>query len=61
LSEPLVPLRPTACTIEAPGVVDTDDSTVELLPWFGLATVVHAVPFQFMVSVWATDDPDGVS
>ena len=45
MNDPEAPRYPTAQTIAAPGVVDTDVSRLEL-PTSGLVTVVHAEPFQ---------------
>src|ERR1017187_5500342 len=59
LNEPDVPLAPTAQTIAAPGLVATELSASE--PALGLATVVHAVPFQFSVSVCRVMVPGTVS
>src|SRR5215469_9002194 len=58
LNEPEIPLSPTAQTVAAPGVVDTEFSTLGL-PASGLATVVHAVPFQFSVRVCPWVAPAG--
>jgi hypothetical protein len=55
---PLLPVYPAAWTIEAPGVVDADVNALPLLA-VGLLTLLHAVPFQFRVSVCAEDEPDG--
>jgi hypothetical protein len=60
LKDPVVPLYPAAQTIASPGAVETDVSALGL-PWFGLVTVVQAVPFQFSVSVCAEAAPAGVS
>ena len=58
LNEPEIPLSPTAQTVPAPGVADTEFSTLGL-PASGLATVVHAVPFQLSVRVCASVVPVG--
>ena len=58
---PETPLLPTAWTIDAPGVVDTEFSTVGPAIALGLGTVTHAVPFQFRVRVCAVVEPGGWS
>ena len=60
LNEPETPLYPTAQTVAAPGLVDTDTNRLAA-PTLGLDTVVQAVPFQFKVKVCGWVAPVGVS
>jgi hypothetical protein len=58
LNDPDWPVAPTAQTIAAPGLVATPLSASELAGP-GLATMLHAVPFQFSVRVCASVLPAG--
>ena len=59
MNEPDWPVEPTAQTIAAPGLVATALSPSKLAG-FGLATTLHAVPFQFSVRVCGLVAPAGV-